>query len=488
MGKRHGTRIIGDKTMYNPIWLFFYNFLRHYRGHIVFISSLIIVSSAGAKPAIFTMSDDEIEQAKYQKWVEIQSRQVQTLEIDSNTNLLQEQTFVDWQNGWMDMYFDNFYFGKDSYPYWIMAGLWGETDNEMPFISNINGIFQNTRDTKLINFNFANTTSNQLEEVIGKLDKLAGDDGSGNANINVNFQPLQQVLTDINDNVDISRQRLSQIEMETYSIENHTKIIEMATGDTVLELIDANKTLSEGFETNNRNLQTANNTLAHIDEDLHQIKGEGLKIDWEAGGGTNYLDQVIGKHFDKLTEDMERIAEEQTQPEKLDGEYMDDAYDQEQGAYYVMNTMLGAKEQLQSELSSLQYTNINAKVYDYDEYNNYYSLEGYEANPMSNDQFIREKVQQYIDQVTYTTETIKGQVTTRLDELKQSTLLTTDYDPKWLVVKKGALSEKHSFPDKDWEVDLSQIKLESNIAKTIYDWIYYLLAVVIIYKQFSKVV
>lgn len=481
--------------MRNTIWVFLCRMFRHYCGYIVFITSLIDVITLQANSEIFTINEDELAQLEllehqvkeqFNSYISkdtINTQSFNARSIDSTSTPLLEQTYIAYQTAWNDFFTDALCSGTNSYLYKI----YNQNAGYGRIYNNFYKIL--TAQTNML-FNlplYLSTTTNQLGDVISKLDKLAGDDGNGNANINVNFQPLQQTL--------------DQLKLQVQDSNDHLSNISMALTPDIKEDVNSIANFVEHMESNQAEIASrvenvksdfnyANDLLHHIDTDFHQLLQDGIttEIDWEAGGGTNYLDEVIGKHFDKLTEDMERIADEQTKPEKLDGEYMDEAYDQEQGAYYVMNTMLGAKDQLQSELSQIHYTNINAKVYDYDEYNNYYTLQEYEANPMSNDQFIREKVQQYIDQVTYTTETIRGQVTTRLDELKQSTLLTTDYDSKWLVVKKGALSEKWDFPKKDWEVDFADIKLESNIAKTIYDWIYYLLAVVIIYKQFSKVV
>jgi hypothetical protein len=432
---------------------------------------------------------------KYEKIMEIQTRQVMTLDLDpTNTNLLTEQTFVDWQTSWADLYFDNYYTGTTSYPYWIMAGLWGETDNQMPWVENIFGIFQNIRDTRLLTYNFANTTSNQLERAIAKLDKLAGDDGNGNPNINVNFQPIQQALTDINDNVDISRQRLSDIEQHAFHISENTDQLKEINIGIVRGTESIKDSVTDGFT-------QANTTLDHIDTDLHDIKTDlgDLVLQFGDGGSINgdtikNLSESIANELNLtmspiLQAETQKVVDSIDQKFELASSDMSQVGVAETAGNYLNSELRSATDQLKSELQGLQYTNINAVVYDYDEYNNYYDLQSYSDNPTSNDAFIRQKVQDYIDAVNYATENVKGQITTRLDDLKQSTLLTTEYDSKWLVVKQGALYSKNGnqFPDKDWQVDFSKVKLDSGIAKAIYDWIYYIMACVIIYKQFRKV-
>lgn len=468
--------------MRHPIRLFLHNLFRHYCWYIVFFTSIIVVSSAYGKPPVFTMSEEEREQANQQKLIELQSMRPMTLELDTTTtNLLTEQTYVDWQNTWVPFWLETFYTGADSYQYIIADALWGATGDST--VDKINDKLQRIVNTVPLiyytNIAFNATTEEQLDEIIGKLDRLASSDSD--VNVNVNFQPIQQVLSDIHQETittalslqDIANTHLPDLVSYVDSIFNDsTYIPEISEKLTII-----NDNASSSFN-------EANRVLNHIDNDLHQLQAEGIPIDFDSAN----FDGAIGKHFDKLAQDMQQIADEKTERTKLDDDLMQEAFNEQQGADYVLAPLTGAQAQLESELSTIQYTNINLNSYNYEEYNNYFTLQGYADDPPSNDEFIRQKIQDYIDQVYYSTENVKGQIVSRLDELKQSTLLTTNYKPEWLVVKRGALSQEWNFPKTDWKVDFSDIKVDSEITKTIYDVIYYVLAIVIIYKQFSKVV
>ena len=424
-----------------------------------------------------------------------------TLDLDtSTTNLLQEQTFVDWQNTWVSTYLDCNYLGTDSFLYFIADAIWDQTDDS-------NNLYAMRRDLNHITLNilpamyrtnnvFKATIENQLNQVISQLDKLAGDDGNGNANINVNFQPIQQTLD-----------QLKQISQEST---DHLRDISNAITPDIQSGVDDIATLAEKIEQNqidnivevNSNFNESNEILQHIDSDLHDINTNlgDLLIQFGEGGSINgdtiqNLSESIANQLKLsispiLTNETQKIVDSIDQKFELATSDMSAVHTAEIAGNYLNAEMRSATTQLKDELQSLQYTNINAVVYNYDEYNNYYDLQSYADQPTSNDVFIRKKVQEYIDAVNYATENVKGQITSRLDELKQSTLLTTSYDPEWLVVKAGALYDKkgQQFPDEDWVVDFSKIKLDSDISQSIYDWIYYILACVIIYRQFRKVV
>lgn len=476
--------------MRNPIRLFLHNMLRYNCRYIVFFSSLIFVTIVHADSLIVTISEEELKQLElleqqvknqFNSYIIKDNTTSYSLNtrstLESTSTPLQEQTYIDYQTAWNDFYTDAFYSGTDSYFY----KLYSQGIGQGRIFNNFYHVL--TAQTNLITnlpyafYPYFLSVTNQLDNVIGKLDRLASSDSDVNVNVNVNLQPIQQVLTDIKDNVEISRQRLSEIEQETFHISENTDVIKMASGQIAEEIISFNETVTSSFNESNR-------VLNHIDDDLHQLQLDGIPIDFDSAN----FDSAIGKHIDQLTENMQSIADEKTERTKLDDDLMEEAFNEQQGANYVLAPLTGAQAQLESELSTIQYTNINLNSYNYEEYNNYFTLQGYADDPPSNDEFIRQKIQDYIDQVYYSTENVKGQIVSRLDELKQSTLLTTNYKPEWLVVKRGALSQEWNFPKTDWKVDFSDIKVDSEITKTIYDVIYYVLAIVIIYKQFSKVV
>lgn len=562
--------------------------VRAWRLSWYFVLTALIGFQAYSKPLVFSLSDEEREQLKYQKIMEIQSRQVMTLDLDpSSTNLLTEQTFVQWQNSWLDVWCETFWY-DDSYLYYLVSYMDAISNSftdpyylegSFPYLS-----LQNQQSLLLANSVFANTTSNQLNTVISKLNNLTSDDG----NLKVNFDSLKQELVEIKDDVDISRQTLSDIKLDSSNISANSDILkntniailnqtqsintnlimvsnmtsnqvqrvisklDKLTGDDGSgnqninvnlqplqqpldniknELINSNdhldrisntlkpdiqsavddiNTYTQKIETNqiemNANVvegfEESNTLLDHIDSDLHDMKTDlgDLLIQFGDGGSINgdtikNLSESIANELNLkiapiLTNDTQKIVDSIDQKFEIASSDMSQVGVAETAGNYLNSEMRLATDQLRSELQGLQYTNINAVVYDYDDYSNYYTLSGYADNPPSNDAFIRQKVQDYIDAVNYVTENVKGQITTRLDELKQSTLLTTSYDPEWLVVKAGGLYSKggNQFPDVDWSVDFSKIKLDSDIAKSIYDWIYYIMACLIIYRQFRKVV
>lgn len=459
------------------IRLFFYYLFRYYLGCCILASSLILLASED-EILFFEPSEEELaildQQVKdqFNSYIsKVQTYSLNNTKSVSTTDLpLQEQTYIDYQTAWNDFFTDALYSGTDSYLY----KLYTQNASQGRVLNNFFRLI--TAQTNLIS-NLPNAFYPLIEiqsNILSKVESL--NIPAPQVTVNVN---QQQVVDSIDQQTRDLNQQLTDILSDTQSIESKVVLLE----DIKSYLANVDSQLNNLYGT----VTSQDLTVTHIDNDLHDIKSI-LDSNFEeliAEVGKNHYSTGLAE---SITSGFTSALDEQFSTTSLSGSDMQEVFNQESSSDYIMSTLQGGFNELQSEVNSIQYTNINPVTYDYSEYNNYYTLEASASDPTSNDQFIREKVQEYIDQVTYTTETIKGQVTSRLDELKQSTLLTTEFDPNWLVVKKGALSEKFDFPSSDWQVDFSKIKLESNIAKTIYDWIYYLLAVVIIYKQFSKVV
>lgn len=460
--------------MCDTVRLFLYYLFRYSLWYCLFASSLILLAS---EEEIFYFEPSEEELAILDQQVKdqfnsyiskFQTYSLNTRSTESTSTPLQEQTYIDYQTAWNDFLTDVFYSGRTSYLFHIFQNTTG--------LGRLNGL----RNTILqAQTNLITDVSSSLLDLIDVQESIKDKLDSLNipaplVTVNVN---QQQVVDSIDQQTRDFNQQLTDILSDTQSIESKVSLLE----DIKLYLANVDSQLNHLYST----ATSQELTVTHIDNDLHDIKSS-LDSNFEELIAEVVKNQDSSGLTESITSAFSSALEEQLTPTQISSSEMQEVYNQESSSDYVLTTFRGGLTELQSEVNSIQYTNINPVTYDYSEFNNYYSLDASALDPTDNDSFICEKVQEYIDQVAYTTENVKGQIISRLDEIKSSTLLTTEFDPNWKVVEANTFYK--GFPSENWVVDFSKISLKTDILTKIYDFIYYILAIIIIYKQFQKVV